>query len=295
MPQRLDRSMMQQPISDGTPPLLSVPLSDELRDRRDELRSLRESLFALHTTSIATLEDHESKERELLNLLVSLKPKRNGGVSMALDRLFSDFFQVQKQSTEERPRSLTMEGEMALHVQNAQKEASDRRFEYDNTNHQAMLLRRAVAEWEKILEDLNARFAEVQLQFIQLSHDEKTLVDDNHRIKQELGGWLAHRERLRKVWTDVKERYDLLAGERERREGVLRHRLEAAVARREAREAAVREIREEQQRRREVIGRLEVDVEDWVERRERADMELARLVEQARHRQAQLRLFAGKR
>jgi chromosome segregation ATPase len=279
------------PAAEAPPAAPPDALPDAVRARREELRALRERLCALHAASIAAVEEHALRDRELLALVASRRPRRGGAA--APDRLFADFSQLQRQNAEERPRSLRMEGEVLLHIQNAQKEASDRRFEHDNALHQAVLLRRAAVDWARTLAELDARFAQAQLEFIQLNRDEKTLIGDNQRLKHELRGWAAHLGRLGKAWTDVKERFDLLAGERERREGVLLHRLDAARARRDAQAAAVAGIREEQASRRERIARLEVDVEDWVERRERADAELRRLVGQASHRQAQLRLFAA--
>jgi chromosome segregation ATPase len=125
-----------------------------------------------------------------------------------------------------------------------------------------------------------------------LNHQEKTLIEDNQRLKQEYRARSAHLERLRQTLADVKDRYELLLAERERRESALRNRLDAVKAIRDARVAAIEKIRAEQGELNKEIEGLETIAEDLTDKKDRINEEITNLEEEARHRQRQLRSFA---
>jgi chromosome segregation ATPase len=184
------------------------------------------------------------------------------------DRLFDEFCDTQKVNTGERQKSLKMEGDVSLHIHKAQKEASDYLFEYDTTCHQGTLLKQTAHEWEQTLADLAERLGQTQIEIRRLTEQEKSLLEENQRLNQEL--------RSRQSTATIKE---------------LQHRLELVKASRDEKLAEIQHIQEQQVAPRKEIEELDLLVEDLTDRRDCADEEVAMLVEQSKHRHRQLRAF----
>ena len=255
---------------------------------REELKRLRDSLFAIQDTEYSTLREYRDTEIELQRLLNNRKSAGDGRISQTD---FNELISTTSSNRELREKIVDTDHKVFFKISEAQKKASDARFKFDSDRllgkdiqEELERLRQKTAQLEMLLEAIRA-------EYIGLTISEKSVVDEQKRLQQKLDEQQQEFDEMTEPYVKLKAQYEHLLNERNKREKALLRRLDAVIEKRDKRKEAVSAIRKEQDEYRTKIAELEDVVADLTYKRDMVNSEVEHVISVANRRKEQCEIF----